>query len=84
MMLSWQVIELSGQNVAMYHMFVLNGSDTTVLWYIKYMATCNKIRGGNKAGSRASCPQNLVRAHKMLRPRAQMAPENVGLFQYLI
>ena len=30
-------------------------------------------RGQSKAGPQASCPQNLVRAHQMLRPRAQMA-----------
>ena len=36
-------------------------------------------RGQNKVG-----PQNLVRAHKMLRPRAQMALENVGSFLYLM
>ena len=27
---------------------------------------------------------NLVRAHKMLRPRIQMALKNAGLFQYLM
>ena len=32
-------------------------------------------------GHWANCPQNLVRAHKMLRPRAQMILENVDLFQ---
>ena len=32
----------------------------------------------------ANCPQNLVRAHKMLRLRAEMALENVSLFQYLM
>ena len=29
-------------------------------------------RGQNKAGPRANCPQNLVPAHKTLRPRAQL------------
>ena len=37
-----------------------------------------------KAGPRVSCPQNLVRAHKMLSPTTQMALENVSSFQYLI
>ena len=41
-------------------------------------------RDQNKADPRGTCPQNLVRAHKMLRPRAQMALENVDSFQYLM
>ena len=43
-------------------------------------------RGQNKGGGGAwvNCPQNFVRAHKIVRPRAQMALENVGSFQYLI
>ena len=35
-------------------------------------------------GSWANCPPNLVRAHRMLKPRAQMALEKVGSFQYLM
>ena len=40
-----------------------------------------KIRWALK---QASCRQHLARAHKMLRPRAQMANENVSSFQYLV
>ena len=32
----------------------------------------------------ANCLQNLVMAHKMLRPRVQMALENIDSFQYLM
>ena len=31
-----------------------------------------KTRGQNKVGPLANCPHNLVKAYKMLRPRAQM------------
>ena len=34
-------------------------------------------------GPRANCPQNLVRAHIIRRPRAQMAPENVVVKYYV-
>ena len=42
------------------------------------------IRGQNMAGPWANCSHNLVRAHKMLTPRVQMALENVGSYQYLM
>ena len=45
---------------------------------------CHLCRGRNKVGPQINCPQNLVRAHKMFRPRAQMAHENVGSFQNLM
>ena len=35
------------------------------------------IRGQNKVGTWVNCPQNLVKAHKMLRPRAKMTLENM-------
>ena len=38
----------------------------------------------DKAGPQDNCPQNLARAHKMLRAWAQMALEIVGSFQYLM
>ena len=38
-------------------------------------ASGQPIRGLNKAGPQATCPQNLMRALKMLIPRAQMALE---------
>ena len=37
-----------------------------------------------KGGPQANCPQSLVRPHKMLRPRVQIAFENIGSFQYKI
>ena len=40
---------------------------------------------GCKEGPQANCPQNLASAHRMLRPRAQMALENnFDSFQYLM
>ena len=44
----------------------------------------NWIKSQNKAGPLASCPQNLVRVHKMLKLMAQMALENVDLIKYLM
>ena len=32
----------------------------------------------------ANCSKNLVRVHKIYRPRAQMANENVGLIQSMM
>ena len=39
-------------------------------------------RGQNKADPRVSCPQNFVRALRMLKPRAQMALGNVDAGWY--
>ena len=52
--------------------------------HTKWIIPNTPIRGRNKAGPRANCPQILVRALKRLRPRAQMAHENVGLLPYLM
>ena len=45
-------------------------------------------RDRNKAGPQTNCPENLAKTHRMLRPKAQMAPENplenVGSLQYLM
>ena len=42
------------------------------------------LRHQDMAGPKANCPQNLLRAHKMLRPRTNMALENVDLFQHMM
>ena len=48
------------------------------------LACCITDRGWNKVGLQANCSQKLVRANKMLRPRAYMALKKVGSFQYLM
>ena len=42
------------------------------------------LQGLKYLGPQASCPQNFVRSREMLRPRAQMALENVGSLQNLM
>ena len=43
-----------------------------------------KSQGSKWSGPSTKGPQNLMSAHKMLRPRAQMALENVSSFQNLM
>ena len=56
------------------------------VWGCRLLWTGSRLtkRVLTEMGPQGNCPQNLVRAHKMLRTRAKMALENVGIFQHLM
>ena len=79
-------ILLSISQVGTVHLQIINHYFFICLLSATYglKSKCAEIRGQNKVGPLANCPQHLVRAQKMLRSGAQMALKNIGPFQHLM